>query len=382
VKAPTAAGKAIALVALGATTLLAITICAAAWIYATRAPGVDFASFWAAGRLAFHGQPALAYDVAAHRAVEMMAANMGGLMPFPYPPPFLFAVSLVGFEPYWLAYLAWIVPTAALYFVAARRLVPERFVFAHPAALVNAMIGQNGFLTASIFLGGLSLLATQPLVGGAVLGLLVIKPQLALLVPVALLAGREWRAMAAGSLSVLFMLSAAALLFGIDAYRGFVAMSGNYAGYMAADRWNWAEQASVFGFLRFFGVAQEVALSAQMAVAIAAAVLTWRAWSARSDERVALLASASLLVPPYVFTYDSLILMAPLAVLLRDEARAWRPALLWLLLAAPLFGYLGLYRGPNSVPIAAALCLYWMAAGHKKKAAAPSGTAAPVETSL
>ena len=48
--------------------------------------------------------------------------------------------------------------------------------------------------TAALFGGGLSLLERRPLLAGGLLGLLIYKPQLGLLIPVALLAGRHWRA--------------------------------------------------------------------------------------------------------------------------------------------------------------------------------------------
>lgn len=371
--------KAVALVALAASTVFLICVVAAAWTYRTHAPGVDFASFWAAGRLALSGQPALAYNVEVHRAVEMTVANMGGLMPFPYPPPFLFVVAPFGFQPYWVAYLAWIATTAGLYLLATRRFVSPRFAFAHPAALVNAAIGQNGFLTSSIFFFGLGALATNPFAGGAIFGLLVIKPQLAVLVPIAFLAAREWRAIAGAALSALLLLALAALVFGADSYAAFLAINRQYAEFMAADRWNWAEQASVFGFFRFFGLPQPVALFAQAISALAAALFTWRAWASRSPDRGAVLAAAALLVPPYVFTYDSLLLMLPLGILLRGGASPWRVGLAALLLLVPLFGYVGLYHGPNTVPLAAALCLFWVLREPKKKTAAPFGAAAPVE---
>jgi len=360
--------------ALAASTLFALTIATAAWVYHTQRPGVDFASFWAAGRLARFGHPELAYHAEAHRAVEMIVANMGGLMPFPYPPPFLFAVIPFAFQPYWLAYLAWILLTAGLFLVATRLYLPPRFAFAHPAGIVNAAIGQNGFLTSSVFLFGLSALATRPFTGGAIFGLLVIKPQLAVLVPVALLAAREWRAIGGAALSATGLLALAALAFGPEPYRGFLAMTADYAGFMSAARWNWAEQASVFAFLRFFDLPQAVALAGQGLAALVAAILTWRAWASGLDQRGAVLAAATLLVPPYVFTYDSLLLALPMAVLLADGARPWRVAIVWLLLLLPLLGQLGFYPGPNTVPVAAALCLWWLLAAKetpKTKAAAP-----------
>ena len=246
-----------------------------------------------------------------------------------------------------------------------------RYPLAHPATLVNAIIGQNGLLTSAIFTFGIAIVATQPVLGGAVLGLLVVKPQLGVLLPVAFLAERNWRAIAGAAVSSLALLALAWIAFGADAYRGFFAITGEYAGFMSGSRWNWGELASLFAFLRFIGVAQAVALAAQGLAALAAAVLTWRAWAKGHRERVAVLAAATLLVPPYLFTYDSLLLILPLAAFLRDEAHPWRPAIVWLLLTIPLLGYFGLYPGPNTVPLASILCLWWLAwpESHRSRAA-------------
>ena len=365
------ATRAYPLVALAFSTIFVLTVATSVWVYYSQSPAVDFASFWAAGHLAITGQPALAYDIQAHRAVEMTVAHMGGLMPFPYPPPFLFFVSAIGFHPFWLAYLAWIGGTAALYLLAVRRFLAPRYAFAHPAALMNAAIGQNGLLTTAIFAFGASAVATQPYLGGAVLGLLIIKPQLGVLLPIALLADRNWRGIAGAAASSLLLLGAAAVVFGPDSYRGFLAVTGNYAGYMANSRWNWGELASLFAFLRYFGVPQPAALATQGIAALVAAVVTWRSWSAKAEHRVAVLAAATLLVPPYLFTYDSLLLVLPLAVLLRDHRRRWRVAILWLLLLAPILAYFDLYPGPNTIPIAAMLSLWWLAGPKASAVAAP-----------
>ena len=360
-----------ALVALVATSVFAFAALLTACVYYLYGPDVDFVSFWAAGRLALSGHPALAYDIHAHRAVEQTVAHMGGLMPFPYPPPFLFVVSAFAWLPYWVSYVFWISATAGLYFAATKQLTAPRFAFAHPATIVNAMIGQNGFLTSGFFLFGISRIAAAPFTAGLILGLLVIKPQLGVLLPVALLAGRQWRTIAGAALSSLTLLAAAAVIFGPESYRGFLAITQQYAAFMAADRWDWAQQASIFGFFRFLGTPQPVALALQGIAAIAAAVVTWRAWARGSEQRAAILAAATLLVPPYVFTYDSLLLVLPFAALLKDQERPWRAATLWACLLAPLPGYFGIYPGPNTVPVAAILSLWWLAARTPERSLAP-----------
>src|SRR5689334_4917207 len=41
-------------------------------------PGVDFVSFWAAGKLALAHKATLAYDIDAHRAVELTVGKVRG----------------------------------------------------------------------------------------------------------------------------------------------------------------------------------------------------------------------------------------------------------------------------------------------------------------
>jgi hypothetical protein len=350
----------------------ALSVC----VHYLYAPEVDFVSYWAAGRLALGGHAATAYDINAHRAVEETVMHIGGLMPFPYPPPFLFVVSVFAWAPYWLSYLLWMGATIGIYLAVTSRLVPPRFALAHPAGIVNAMIGQNGFLTTGIFVFGTSAVAKRPFAGGLILGLLVIKPQLAVLIPLALLAGREWKAIAGAAFSSLTLLGLAALVFGLDSYARFLAMGQEYALVWQQTTY-WAEQASPFAVLRFFGVPHALALSVQALIAAAAAAVTWHAWAKRSGHKVAVLAAATLLVPPYIFTYDTLLLLLPISLFLKDRERPWRAAILYLCLLLPVLGYFGLYPGPNTIPIAAILSLWWLRQplGESAIGAAPSAEA-------
>ena len=183
--------------------------------------GIDFVSFWSAGRLALHGDPAAAYDIAVHRGVELGAAPGTGLMPFPYPPPFLLIVTAFAFPTFPVAFALWDIVTGALYALAGRRIAPLPYILANPPVLVAAMIGQSSLLTSAILIFGLSLVGAAPFAAGTILGLLIIKPQLALMLPVAMLAGRQWRVIAGAILSSTTALLLALIVFGSDSYRGF-----------------------------------------------------------------------------------------------------------------------------------------------------------------
>lgn len=316
----------------------------------------DFLSFWAGGRLAAQGQAASAYDIGRHHLIELQAEPKAGTLPFAYPPPFLLFLLPFGLLPFGVAFAAWIAITAVLYAVAARSAGESRFSFAQGAAAANLIIGQNGFLTAAIFIRGMDLIARRPLLAGATLGLLAIKPQLAILLPVALIAGREWRAILGGLLSSCALAAIGLLLFGVDAYRGFFAMLPQVPQWLSNGRLPWGELASPFALLRFFEVPQGPALIVHAIIALSAAALTARAWALKLEQRVPILAAATLLITPYLFTYDALLLTVPLAWAFRHER--YRAALaIWLLSLLPLAGYFT--KSPNAIPVAAMAAL-WM----------------------
>lgn len=344
------------LAALVLATAAVLCGAAAVAIAYQRTVASDFLSFWAAGRLALQGHAADAYDIVRHHAMEVQAIPGVGLLPFPYPP---FALALFvpfGALPFSVAFAAWVGLTTGVYLVASRRWIEPRFALAQAAAGANFITGQNGFLTSGIFIGGLGLLARRPFVAGAVLGLLALKPQLALLLPVAMIAGREWRAIAGGIASSVALLLLGLLLFGADPYARFVAILPHFSSWLSAGRWPWGELASPFALLRWFGVPKAVALAIHGAIALGAAALTARAWALDHEAKVPILAAATLLIPPYLFTYDALLMTLPLAALGRRAGRSWLFALVWMLTPLPAIAYLMPF--PNTIPVAAMLALW------------------------
>lgn len=345
-------------IVVGAVAIAFVSTVATASILVFRNPSkVDFLSYWAAGRLALQGRASSAYDIAAHRAVELSVLPHMGLIPFPYPPPFLFAVSPFALFPMAWAFALWILVTGGLYVAAMRRTGSPALPLAHPSVVTNGLIGQNGFLTTAIFASGLRLLPRSPVLGGAILGLLSIKPQLAVLLPVALVAGREWRALAAMALSAAGLWLAALALFGPASYEGFLGMLPRYAAFVAAAKWPWSELASPFALFSFYGMRPGVALALHTAIAVGAAAAVCRLWWRGADSRAAGLVAAALLVPPYLFTYDALFLSVAFAWLMQRRLYA-ELAGAWLLCLLPVAGSFGFYSGPNTVPLAAILCLW------------------------
>jgi len=320
---------------------------------------VDFLSFWAAARLTVEGRAAAAYDVAAHRIVEMSAAPFFGQLPFPYPPPFLLVVAPLGLLEFAPAFGLWIATTFGLYLLAAYLFggrVSSFFAAAQPAVAANFLNGQNGLLTSSILIAGTAMLTRRPWVGGAIFGLMVIKPQLALLIPIALVAARLWSALAAAALSAFAALILSALVLGWSTYPAFASMIPLYNGFLAEARWPWGELASPFAMMRHLGFETLTASIVHGIIALAAAGLVWHSWRTDHPHRQAILASATILAPPYLLTYDSTLLALPLMALLA-ERKPVVVIVIWCLCLLPVLTYFGWYSGPNTVPLAAIISL-------------------------
>ena len=263
-----------------------------------------------------------------------------------YPPPYLLVIKPFTLLPYGAAFILWVTLTGALYLWASRE--AKLPAIANPAAAFNGMIGQNGFLTGAIMFAGLHELAAKPWRGGAILGLLIIKPHLALVLPVAVVAARAWQAIPAalGSIALLLLLSF--LVFGSEAYVQFFELSAKYGTYVKDGAWNWNELASFYALGRWAGLPVALAWTVHIVVAFAAAAAVWFAWREDWEGKIALTSAAALLMSPYLFTYDAVLLTLALACL------RWPGALVMMaLLFIPLVRVFTDLDLPNTVPVAA-----------------------------
>src|SRR6266481_5643428 len=91
---------------------------------------------------------------------------------------------------YYGAYGAWILGTFVLYFaVSWHRAWPRSatFIIIAPATILTFVYGQTGFLTSALMIGGFRFVTSRPILSGVLFGLVSIKPQLGILIPVALI---------------------------------------------------------------------------------------------------------------------------------------------------------------------------------------------------
>jgi hypothetical protein len=251
--------------------------------------------------------------------------------PWVYPPSYLLAMLPFGTLPFALSYVAFQLVSAGLLAAAlwfgsdrpgARPLVIAAALFG-PAAAINVGMGQNAFLSAALLVGGCRMLRSRPALGGVILGMLTMKPQFWLLVPVALAAGREWRALLWSILGGIGLALASALVFGIDSWRHWLLLA--QASY-ADPQGKWVELGrlwgdSIYACLVAGGASQTVANAAQAAGTLLGVALVYGAFRLplAGDRKIAVLLACTILAAPHSSLADT-VLLATAAALWMGEA--------------------------------------------------------------
>jgi hypothetical protein len=331
----------------------------------------DFVSFYAAGRLAAAGTAALAYDPAAHQAAEWAATAPGiEYQFFYYPPVFLLLAAPLSLLPYLPAFAVFELATLLLYLAAIRPIVAREGslwlipALAFPAVFWTFGLGQNAFLSAALFAAGTRLIDRRPAVAGLLLGALIYKPHLGLLIPVALLAGRHWRAFAGAAAGAGGLVLLSLLLLGWPAWAAFLQAFAGAHGTYENGRIEFAGMVSVFGAARLLGVPAGGAYAAQAVAALGAAGAVAFVWwrGAALPLRAAVLLLGTLLALPVLLLYDLMLLAVAGAWLLADmRGRPAHPAEAGLLAAGfvtPLLcRALGLALRFGAAPLVAAALL-------------------------
>jgi hypothetical protein len=235
-----------------------------------------------------------------------------------YPPTYLLMVLPLSLLPYVISYICWMILTGSGFIYVIRHLIPRNplswLLLVFPGTVHNFLAGQNAFLSTAILGGGLLLAESHPFAGGCLLGLLSYKPQLAFLIPVALAAGRYWKALAGAVISAVTLALGSLLLLGSDVW---VAFFKNLP--LAANHMNqpslWQKIPTVYAAMRNQGATLELAATLQ-AVAIIVMILTvgW-VWFRRAPLpiRGSVLVVGICIASPHAFDYDLTILAIPFA---------------------------------------------------------------------
>lgn len=292
--------------------------------------GRDFAAFWTAARLALEGRAADAYGEPGRAAIAALFGQKN-YAPFFYPPTALLFWLPFAFVPFVTAAILWIISTGAAYAAAIRALLKGESIvptLAFPAVWVCALFGQNSLFSTALFGGSAVALDRYPLLAGALIGCLTYKPQIAILAPLALIVTRRWRALAAAIATTLMLVMAATVLFGVDAWLGFIRALPEASAWNLGGAPGFEKFASVYAAIRLLGGPGGLAWLVQLtaaAIAIAILIVTLRMRPGGAAE-IAILVAVTGLCVPSLGNYEMTILAVPGAWLVAQAlTQGWLP---------------------------------------------------------
>jgi hypothetical protein len=307
-----------------------------------RAISIDFRVYWAAGKMALEGDFLGVFDTPRLTSIHNVLPE--NWMPWLYPPGFLFLVSPFGAVSFATGLTIWSLLSIGVMALAVRSFAAGSWVIwlafsLAPAYLPTLLQGQNGLIWLAGFIASLAALRDgRWVLAGIFIGLLTLKPQLGLLIPLALIAAGLWRTTLVATLTAGVVAALPILATGPEFWALFVLRMAEYGESVIASIQSQDLMSSPFALFVRLGVPPETALTLQAGVTISAGLavaIIWRARNVAFDVKAAALLAGSLLASPYAWHYEAAI-MAPVGLFL-TRAGVLQPKPTHLLLLAVLW---------------------------------------------
>jgi hypothetical protein len=324
--------------------------------------GRDFANLWTGGQLVRHGLLSKLYDVPAYQAYQRELFGPIGGPSFSYPPVTYPVSEALASLPYPVALLCWQIAGVAFFIWAARAwwpraIGPAWLAVLTPAALVNLWAGQYGFVAGGLFLLGWRQVALdRALSAGICFGLMLVKPQLAVLVPLALALRGEWKTIVYAAATVFALVGATILAYGVEPWRdllfgtapflaGLINARGSFFGLMSTS-------AATAAFTAGGSLPLALALQTLFAAGGLYLVVAAGARAAPLRDFAFLTATGTFVVLPYGFNYDMTVPMLGALIVMHEADRStmdWRLALYGFV--APQLGMVTAAMGAPVMPL-------------------------------
>jgi alpha-1,2-mannosyltransferase len=294
---------------------------------ANRPIGTDFTSFWTVSWALLNGHEHAVYSPEALAGLEraVVEGESGTFFAWQYPPIALLIVYPLAFLPYFYSLALWLAVGTASYLSALWCILPRPLTlwagFAYPAVMVTFSHGQNALLATGLLGWGLLLLPRWPVAAGVLFAILGFKPQISLLIPVALIAGGQWRAIIAAGLTFLGLSTATILLFGTSVWAEFLDGLPLTGEILDAGLVPYYKMQSVFAAVRLLGGNPTAAWVVQALATIAVATILIWSWRHSTTwlMKNAALAAAIPLATPFFLDYDLMVVALAMAWLVRAQ---------------------------------------------------------------
>jgi Glycosyltransferase family 87 len=321
---------------------------------------VDFDAFHIIATRVWLGDVDEAYEFTKLVVMQReVSGGIGSFMPWTYPPQFNLLLAPFALIPIGIAYFLFTSLTLTFYIVVLRSVAGGHFmlllIILFPAIAITLACGQNAFLTAGLI--GLVCLffEERPIVAGLALGLMVIKPHLAIAFAVYAVLRRSWTVVITAGAVVLITSAVCTVAFGTQIWLGFLKSLHDSSIFLERGYYPLYRMISFYAALRTTGLSAWSAFLGQGFIALLALGIIpfalYRKMPARFS--LGLTAIVSICISPYAYDYDFLIFGMGLALLLpalHATAGEWERGIIY---AMPML--IGLYGNLRSAHLGTAL---------------------------
>lgn len=294
----------------------------------------DYSTFWTAAGLSLTDQASeVLYDARRMTELQSWLVRNEQFRPWAYPPSSLLVLLPFAQIPFWSSLVIWSSIGAALYFAAAwlfsRSIAAAALASLSFATVLVAVHGHLTNLVAALVFAGLATLGATPVLAGILLGAAAtIKPQLLILAPIALLAGRHYSALMASIATGSLIGIASVMVFGIDLW---LAWLRSLPTFLDIVRHNEIADFGVtpVSMASQLGLDGTAALALRLVLGLVGIVVCWRVFRmtageagvatdplrcSRLADRLAAMIGGGFLVLPYAMGYE-LAVLAPAAAM-------------------------------------------------------------------
>lgn len=291
-----------------------------------------FTNLWVAGATAASGSAMSLLNQPAHAATVRALFGAGFTEQlWGYPPSMLLIAVPFSLIPLSIGFTIWTAASVAALWQAMRWAglgATATLAALCPSAVEGLLNGQNGGFAAALLVVALAGLGRRPVIAGIALGMLTLKPQLGVLLPICLIASRDRKASVVAVATAGILLVASSVAFGMEAWSGFFIQTRPFMTAILEHEWTGAAAqinfASPFMAARALSASIGVAYAVQGAVGLGCAAAVWLAWRRKDADpamRIALTASLTLLATPYSHSYDLVALGVAVALIITGSKK-------------------------------------------------------------
>lgn len=268
--------------------------------------------------------------------------------PFLYPPHYLLLLAPLALFPYYYALSVWhlfslFVAGFACYQCWKVRGVLWLITILNINVLICLIMGQNAVIFASLTAIGVAHIKKNPLIAGICFSIVSMKPHFAILIPLALIFGKYWRALLYTALGTLFLMLTSSAIFGWDIYLlAFRHLSVVTDHTLSSDNWFFSTY-STYRALLDLGWGKYYSSVGQVMVDILSIYHLQKIWGKNYpiEDKFLALGAAILLCSPYNLSYDSVWISLPACIYLSHLIKSDKnhSPIIFILLGLQIFAF-------------------------------------------